>query len=80
VIEAYRKLWPSRSGTGSIGSIEELEQKIQIELNDELTHPRVRKSRQEKLDMALQRIAESDLSTAEQTELAQLYKKIAAQE
>lgn len=80
MIEAYRKLWPSRSGTGSIESIEELEQKIQIELNDELTHPRVRKSRQEKLAMALQRIAESDLSTAEQTELAQLYKKIAAQE
>ena len=80
MIEAYRKLWLSRSGTGSIKSIEELEQKIQIELNDELTHPRVRKSRQEKLEMALQRIVESDLSTEEKTELAQLYKKIAAQD
>lgn len=80
MIEAYRKLWPSRSGSGLIESIEELEQKIQIELNDELTHPRVRKTRQEKLDMALQRIADSDLSLEEKAELAQLYKKIAAQE
>ena len=80
MIEAYRKLWLSRSGTGTIQSIEELEQKIRIELNDELTHPRVRKSRQEKLDLALQRIAESDLAIDEKTELAQLYKKIAAQD
>lgn len=79
MIEAYQKLWPSRSGTSSIESIEELEQKIQIELNDELTHPRVRKTRQEKLDMALQRIADSDLALEEKAELTQLYKKIAAQ-
>ncbi|HSP22424.1 MAG TPA: hypothetical protein VLQ20_08840 [Planococcus sp. (in: firmicutes)] len=78
MIEAYRKLWPSRSGTSSIQSIKELEQKIQIELNDELTHPRVRKSRQEKLDLALQRIADSDLAIEEKADLAQLYKKIAA--
>ena len=79
MIEVYRKLWPSRRGTSSIESIEELEQKIQIELNDELTHPRVRKTRQEKLDMALQRIADSDLALEEKAELTQLYKKIAAQ-
>ncbi len=79
MIEAYKKLWPSRSGNAAINSLEELEQKIQIELNDELTHPRVRKSRQEKLDLALQRIADSDLTTEEKAGLVQLYKKIAIQ-
>lgn len=79
MIEAYQKLWPNRSGNTAITSLEELEQKIQIELNDELTHPRVRKSRQEKLDFALRRIAESDLTTEEKAGLVQLYKKIAAQ-
>lgn len=78
MIEAYRKLWPSRSGTDSIGSLEELQEKIEIELNDELTHPRVRKTRQEKLELALQRIAESELSSEEKTALSQLCKKIAA--
>ncbi len=79
MIEAYQKLWPNRGGTSAIKSLDELEQKIQIELNDELTHPRVRKSRQEKLDLALQRIAESELTTQEKAGLVQLYKKIATQ-
>lgn len=79
MIEAYRKLWPTRSGNLVISNLGELEQKIQIELNDELTHPRVRKSREEKLDLALQRIADSDLTTEEKAGLVLLYKKIAAQ-
>lgn len=78
MIEAYRKLWANRSRTDSIDSLEELQEQIQIELNDELTHPRVRKTRQEKLDLALQRIAESPLSAEEKNDLSQLYKKIAA--
>lgn len=78
MIEAYQNLWPNRSGVGSINSQEELEQKILIELNDELTHPRVRKSRQEKLELALERIQESELSGQEKEALAELYKEIAA--
>lgn len=77
MIEAYQKLWPNRSGAGSINSHEELEQKILIELNDELTHPRVRKSRQEKLELALERIQDSALSDQEKEALAELYKEIA---
>lgn len=78
MIEAYQKLWLNRAGTGSISSQEELEQKILIELNDELTHPRVRKSKQEKLELALERIQESELSDQEKKSLAELYKDIAA--
>lgn len=79
MIEAYRKLWPNRTGVDAISTEEELEQKIRIELNDELTHPRVRKTRQQKLELALTRIDQSDLNAEEKNSLSALYKKIAAQ-
>ncbi|MBZ5202608.1 hypothetical protein HU147_15480 [Planomicrobium chinense] len=78
MIEAYRKLWPNRAGVDAISTEEELEQKIRIELNDELTHPRVRKTRQQKLELALTRIDQSDLNAEEKNSLSALYKKIAA--
>lgn len=78
MIEAYRKLWPNRAGVETISNKEELEQKIRIELNDELTHPRVRKTKQQKLELALTRIEQSDLSAEEKNSLSALYKKIAA--
>ncbi|WKA57128.1 hypothetical protein QWY16_11510 [Planococcus shenhongbingii] len=78
MIEAYQKLWPNRTDVGTISSLEQLEQKILIELNDELTHPRVRKTKQEKLDIALTRIEQSLLTEEEKTALSMLYKKIAA--
>lgn len=77
MIKAYRKLWPNRSGAGTISSQEELEKKIQIELDDELTHPRVRKPKAEKLELALRRIRESELPEEEKASLSALYKKIA---
>lgn len=79
MIEAYRKLWKSRTGAESIETQEELEQKIQMELKDELTHPRVRKSKTEKLELALQRIEQSDLNEEQKFHLSSLYKKMAAQ-
>ncbi|MGB6407529.1 MAG: hypothetical protein WBF39_08630, partial [Planococcus donghaensis] len=62
MIELYQKLWPQRAATAQIRTQEELEKYMLIELNDELTHPRVRKSKQQKLELALIRISESDLS------------------
>ncbi|ANU23161.1 hypothetical protein [Planococcus donghaensis] len=79
MIELYQKLWPQRAATAQIRTQEELEKYMLIELNDELTHPRVRKSKQQKLDLALLRISESDLSESEKTSLAALYKKLASQ-
>ena len=78
MIEAYRRLWPNRAGVDTIRTEQELEQKIRIELNDELTHPRVRKTRQQKLGIALTRIEGADLTEEEKHSLSSLYKKIAA--
>lgn len=79
MIGAYRKLWPQRAAAEAITTQEELEKYMLIELDDELTHPRVRKSRQQKLELALARIEGSDLSQTEKDGLAALYRKLAAQ-
>ncbi|WP_298827687.1 hypothetical protein [uncultured Planococcus sp.] len=79
MIEAYRKLWPQRVAAEKIATQQELEKYILIELDDELTHPRVRKSRQQKLELALARIEQSDLSQTEKDGLAALYQKLAVE-
>ncbi|MDE4086577.1 hypothetical protein PO902_16125 [Planococcus maritimus] len=79
MIEAYKRLWPDRQGVQRIKTQDELETSIRVELNDELTHPRVRKSVNEKLELAIERIDESALTEEEQAALIQLYKKLAAQ-
>ncbi|ANU10780.1 hypothetical protein BBH88_10905 [Planococcus antarcticus DSM 14505] len=76
MIESYQKLWPQRAAAESISTQEELAKYILIELNDELTHPRVRKSKEQKLALALARIEGSDLSESEKTGLTALYKKL----
>ncbi|PSL41886.1 hypothetical protein B0H99_101132 [Planomicrobium soli] len=78
MIESFKKLWPQRAAVEQISSMEELEKHVRIELDDELTHPRVRKTKAEKLQLALERIEQSGLSDEEKRELADLYKKIAA--
>ncbi|MBU9674817.1 DUF4572 domain-containing protein [Planococcus sp. CP5-4] len=79
MIEAYKRLWPDRQGVQRIKTQDELEKSILVELNDELTHPRVRKSMNEKLELAIVRVEESALAEDEKIELIQLYKKLAAQ-
>lgn len=78
-LEAYRKLWHERQAASSIESEEEMERFILIELRDELTHPRVRKTKQQKLALAVERIHASPLEQEEKQELIETYKKIAAQ-
>ena len=79
MIESYKKLWSNRASVEQIRTEKELERQILMELNDELTHPRVRKSKEEKLSIALTRIEQSDLTEQQKKDLASLYKKIAAQ-
>ncbi|MCJ1907451.1 hypothetical protein [Planococcus ruber] len=79
MIDAYRKLWKNRAGVLEIETDAQLEQAIRIELNDELTHPRIRKPVAEKLAFAAERIGQSDLAETEKAQLLDLYKKIAAQ-
>ncbi|MGI2326974.1 hypothetical protein [Planococcus sp. YIM B11945] len=77
MIESFKRLWPKRAAIDIISSMEELETYILIELNDELTHPRVRKSKQEKLALALARIEQSELADEEKMQLKALYEKMA---
>lgn len=79
MIEAYKRLWPDRQAIQQISTDAELENSLLVELRDELTHPRVRKSVDEKLQLALERIEESGLSAEEKESLIQLYKKLATQ-
>lgn len=79
MIESYRKLWPQRAAVEQITTQQELEKYVLIELNDELTHPRVRKTKQQKLVLALERIEQSDLSDSEKSGLIILYNKLANQ-
>jgi hypothetical protein len=76
LIQAYQCLFPYRRSTIAIETKEQLEASIQIELLDELTHPRVRKSPNEKLKIAYERIESSDINKALKVELKQLYEMV----
>ena len=76
IIQAYQTLFPFRQSATTITSIEQLEQRIRIELLDELTHPRVRKSPSDKLEIAVDRIENSEMSDMLKVKLKQLYKTV----
>lgn len=78
-VEAFKKVWPERLAASSVKSEEDMRKMILIELNDELTHPRVRKTKQQKLELAVKRIEESVLEQEGRDDLIELYKKIADQ-
>lgn len=77
MIGAYRKLWQERASVMAIASQEQLDAHIRAELADELTHPRLRRTKAEKLAIALERIAQSDLTEVEKQELRLRYEKLA---
>lgn len=79
MIEAYQKLWQDRASVMAIESQEQLDASIRAELADELTHPRLRRTKAEKLTIALERIAQSKLTEAEKQELRARYEKLAAE-
>ena len=73
IIKAYQTLFPFRHETTTMTSLEQLEVSIQIELLDELTHPRIRKSSAEKLQIAYERIEKSNLNNILKMQLKQVY-------
>lgn len=73
IILAYQTLFPFRQASTSIATIEQLEEIIRIELLDELTHPRVRKTTVEKIQIAYERIENSRLSDNLKMKLKKLY-------
>lgn len=76
LINAYQSLFPNRHSTLEIVTISQLESNIQIELLDELTHPRVRKSPDQKLSIAFERIEKSDLDPVAKQRLKELYESV----
>lgn len=66
LLEAYKELWSNRSLSHSAKTVtEQLEEAIKIELKDELTHPRTRKSPWAKYFLAIKRISGSRLKETE---------------
>ncbi|EPD53085.1 hypothetical protein MHH33_10075 [Paenisporosarcina sp. FSL H8-0542] len=75
-ILAYQSLFPYRQGTKLIETMDQLSDSIRIELLDELTHPRVRKSADEKLQIAFDRIDRSSLISVEKEGLKKVYEAV----
>lgn len=76
MIKAYQELFPFRQGVRSIETLDQLNEIIRIELLDELTHPRVRKSPSEKLQLAFDRIEKSNLNLYETENLKKVYEAV----
>jgi len=76
LIQAYQSLFPNRISIKNIETMDQLIESIQIELLDELTHPRVRKNPEQKLQMAFERIEKSDLLSSVKLPLIELYKNV----
>jgi hypothetical protein len=74
LLESYKELWSNRSlSHPSRPEYQLLEEAIRIELKDELTHPRTRKSPSEKYFLAIKRICGSPLKETEKLELIQQF-------
>ncbi|HWO95619.1 MAG TPA: hypothetical protein VNM45_04655 [Bacillus sp. (in: firmicutes)] len=82
LLDSYRKLWVNRSlqlknDEGENKSERDiLYEAIKKDLLDEMTHPRVRKPADVKLQWAVKRIEEADLEQASKDGLLSLYHSI----
>lgn len=76
LLESYKNLWSDRTLPSELSADEILYQAIKRELLDELTHPRLRKSLNEKYYLAVERIVQSSLELAHKVELIKCYSQI----
>ncbi|KIL47976.1 nucleoside/nucleotide kinase family protein [Jeotgalibacillus campisalis] len=76
LLEAYELLWNNRTLDRSLPAEESTVSAIKRELQDELTHPRVRVKPDQKFYQAVERIVYSSLSRDEKIGLIQLYTAI----
>ncbi len=78
LLDSYRALWNNRS----LQLMDEhepktiLNQAIHRELLDEYSHPRVRKSKEEKFYLAIKRITDSSLDIEDKMDLIQLHVQV----
>jgi hypothetical protein len=80
LLEAYRQIWKNRLLISEGNSSEKiLKETIKRELLDGNSHPRVRKSKEEKHLSATKRIIESDLTSEEKVSLIKVHLEIVSQ-
>lgn len=80
LLEAYRQIWKNRLLISEGNSLEKiLKETIKRELLDGNSHPRVRKSKEEKYLSATKRIIESDLTSEEKVSLIKVHLEIVSQ-
>ncbi|MFC4411289.1 hypothetical protein ACFOZY_12740 [Chungangia koreensis] len=72
IVEAFALMWRDRSSVKS-GSLKDVRNLIRSELNDEFTHPRVRRTPSEKYQLAIARIEKLEVVEAVKCELIRLY-------
>ena len=74
LLNAYRSIWNNRLLRNNDLSDEYiLKDAIKRELLDENSHPRIRKSKEEKMYLALKRIVESNVMAEDQFHLIKLH-------
>lgn len=76
LLEVYRKLWSNRQLEVSGDDMQTLLGAIKIELQDEMTHPRLRKNTEQKFFSAVKRISMSTLGNQEKMSLIDLHIKV----
>ncbi|MCM3595927.1 hypothetical protein M4D55_09055 [Metabacillus idriensis] len=76
LLEVYRKLWSNRQLEVSDDDMQTLLGAIKVELQDELTHPRLRKNTEQKFFSAVKRISMASLGDQEKLTLIDLHIKV----
>jgi hypothetical protein len=76
LISAYRRLWKGRAAAQQASSIPDIRSLAEDELEDRMTHPRLRKSREAKLAEITERIRTSGLPDEDQDLLIRFYRSL----
>lgn len=79
LLQNYLNLWNNRKGQIENQTEQEhFQLLLERELNDELTHPRLRKTIHEKFSLAVARIIESNLPNDDKIELIEAFRDVLA--
>ena len=79
LLQNYLNLWNNRKGQiENQTELEHFQLLLERELNDELTHPRLRRTIHEKFSLAVARIIESNLPNDDKIELIEAFRDVLA--
>ncbi|MEB6547782.1 hypothetical protein MXL46_01510 [Heyndrickxia sporothermodurans] len=77
LLEAYLSIWNNRiDSDDTLSPKEKLHELIIMELHDEQTHPRTRKTKEMKFYLAIKRVANSSLTDSEKIALIRYYTEV----